>query len=110
MLYVERNAQGRICNVLQAPTETAVEGLSADHPEVLAYIHEAARLQQLLDMDREFVRAIEDLIDVLIKKEVILLTDLPLPVQDKFLRRREVRQQLTLSMPYRPGESDLIPL
>ena len=62
-----------------------------------------------LRLDRDFVRAIEDTIELLIAKEIILFTDLPPKVQEKLLRRkkcaaRPIRRQL------RSTSSDIIPL
>jgi hypothetical protein len=40
------------------------------------------------------VRVLEDLIDLLITRDVIRFTDLPLPAQEKLMERRSMRQSL----------------
>ena len=70
----------------------ANEPLPADNPEVLQFIHERWRQNELSSLDREFIRVIEDVIELLISKNLILFTDLPQAVQAKLNRRNEVRQ------------------
>lgn len=93
MLYVSRDSEGNICELHPVPLGNAREELPADNPEVLQYIHERWRQNELAELDRDFVRVIEDTIELLITKNVILFTDLPPKVQEKLSRRREVRQQ-----------------
>jgi len=93
MLYVARDSSGNICEVHPMPLGDAQEALPADHPEALQFIHERWRQNELSELDRDFVRAIEDTIELLIAKDIILFTDLPPKVQEKLLRRKEVRGQ-----------------
>jgi hypothetical protein len=108
MLYVARDAQGEICELHPTPCDAAREPAQADDPEVLQFIHERWRQNELNELDREFVRALEDTIELLIKKNLILFTELPPQVQEKMLRRKEVRQQGGFS----PSllDTDIIPL
>jgi len=48
----------------------------------------------LATLDSAFVRVLEDLIDTLIEKGVIRLTDLPLAAQQKLGERKHLRQRL----------------
>lgn len=109
MLYVQRDAQGRICELHPTPVGNADEARMADDPEVLQFIHERWRQNELSELDRDFVRVIEDTIELLIAKGVILFTDLPPKVQEKLLRRKEVRQ-LTAFGGRLGGGDDIIPL
>ncbi len=93
MLYAARDAQGNICDLQPAPCGAAQERVQADNPDVLQFIHERWRQNELNTLDREFVRALEDTIELLIKKNLILFTELPLQVQEKMMRRKEIRQQ-----------------
>ncbi len=93
MLYVVRDAQGKISEMHPTPVGETSEALPADNPEVLQFIHERWRQNELSQLDRDFVRVIEDTIELLIAKGVILFTDLPPKVQEKFLMRKEVRQR-----------------
>ena len=108
MYYVMRDAEGRISQV-HAEARPGMQVVADDDPEVLQYIHERWRENELNQLDREFVRVIEDTIELLMAKNLILFTDLPPMVQQKFLRRREVRQQTHFSDVYQAGD-DIIPL
>ena len=110
MLYVERDGEGRILELHPMPFGNAKEALPADHPEVLQFIHERWRQNELDALDRDFVRVIEDTIELLIAKDLILFTDLPAKVQEKLLRRKEVRQQTHYLGNFGIGGDDIIPL
>ncbi|MDR2186556.1 MAG: hypothetical protein LBE62_00720 [Azonexus sp.] len=111
MFYVVRDSSGKICELHREPRENAIERLPTDHPEVLQFIHERWRENELSQLDREFVRVIEDTIELLIAKGLILFTDLPPPVQEKLLRRKEVRKQTHYSgfLSDTPGD-DIVPI
>jgi hypothetical protein len=110
MLYVVRDGEGRITELHPMPLGNANEALPADHPEVLQFIHERWRQNELDALDRDFVRVIEDTIELLIAKDLILFTDLPAKVQEKLLRRKEVRQLKHYSGNFGSGGDDIIPL
>ena len=110
MLYVARDASGHICELHPMPQGNAQEPLPADNPEALQFIHERWRQNELSELDRDFVRAIEDTIELLIAKEIILFTDLPSKVQEKLLRRKEIRGQTHYAGNYGANDSDIIPL
>jgi len=110
MLYVARDSAGQICDLHPVAVGAAQEAVSADHPEVLQFIHERWRESQLTELDRDFVRVIEDTIELLIKKDVILFTDLPPKVQEKLLRRKEVRELTNYTGSMGSGGDDVIPL
>ena len=92
------------------PLTGAKEGLEADNPEVLQFIHDRWRQNELTDLDRDFVRAIEDTIELLISKGIILFTDLPDRVQEKLLRRKEIRSQTSFSGNFSTDNDDMIKL
>lgn len=110
MLYVARDDTGKISELHPMPLGNAQEALPADNPEVLQFIHERWRQHELSDLDRDFVRAIEDTIELLIAKDIILFTELPAKVQEKLLRRKEVRGQTHYAGHYGATNSDIIPL
>jgi len=110
MLYVARDGEGRISELHPMPLGNANEALPADNPEVLQFIHERWRQNELDALDRDFVRVIEDTIELLIAKDLILFTDLPPKVQEKLLRRKEVRQLRHYDGHFGSGGDDIIPL
>lgn len=100
MPYVRRNPVGRIVALLdetearaeQSAGET-VEYLSGTHPDVIGFLA-ADPAESFNGLDASFIRVMEDLIDVLIEKGVLRLTDLPIEAQRKLLARKDMRRKL----------------
>lgn len=67
-------------------------------PQVKAFLensqNEALIKDVLNGLDLEMVRVIEDMVDLMIEKDLILFTDLPEPVQNKLLFKRSLRDSL----------------
>ena len=114
MPYIRRDPEGRLLS-LHREAETGAEELVADDAvEVQAFIdaigvngvndvnpandaNDANGADTFSQLDAGFVRVLEDLIDVLIAKHVINLTDLPAEAQDKLYARRSHRHSTALS-------------
>lgn len=98
MPFVSRNEQGAITGVFNKPTPIAQERLDLDDAELRRYLEsdqpDEAR-DALASSDREMARVVEDLIEVLIAKNVINFTDFPTEAQRKMLRRRNLRRDLS---------------
>ena len=62
------------------------------NPEVQRYLEVV--MKQPSSSDTETIRVIEDLVDLLIEKKLILLTDLPAAAQKKLSERRQIRGDL----------------
>ena len=98
MPFVSRNEQGAITGVFNKPTPIAREQLDLDDTELRRYLEgseSSAPHDALAASDREMGRIVEDLIDVLIAKNVINFTDFPLEAQRKMLRRQKLRRGLS---------------
>lgn len=111
MPFAQRDENGRIMALFERPTENADEQVSSTDPDVEAFLRNAASHppQQLLETtDREIVRVLEDLIEVLVDKNVLMFTELPLAAQDKLIRRRRARDQLGNDGNVMVGEDDII--
>jgi len=94
MPYVKRDEQGRIITLNLEPGEGLTE-LPANSPELIEFMHKMGLEQSTLQQsDMRLVRVLEDLIDLLIDRDVIRFTDLPLPAQEKLMERRSIRQSL----------------
>lgn len=94
MPYVKRDEQGRI-TALSLEPGGGLEDIPASSPELLDFIHSLDMEQSTLQQsDMRLVRVLEDLIDLLIDRDVIRFTDLPLPAQEKLMERRSMRQSL----------------
>lgn len=111
MPYIQRDDQGRIDSLHRHASPLASEFVPDDDPEVLAFVGVGvvsgsgaaatagsdtggdAGGDSLVRMDASFVRVIEDLIDLLMVKNVITLTDLPIQAQNKLLARKSFRDK-----------------
>lgn len=97
MPYVERNASGQIVALYAAPGETAGEALPATHADVLRFLlsgEQGADGDGMLAADLKMIRVIEDVIDLLVSKNLILFSELPVPVQNKILAKKGQREKL----------------
>lgn len=94
MHYVARDGEGRVVAVSLVADAAHPEPMSADAPELAALLRTGGEQGSLASSDLRLVRVLEDLIDLLIDKEVIRFTDLPPPAQEKLMERRSLRHSL----------------
>jgi hypothetical protein len=98
MAFVKRDEQGNIVAVFDAPQQDAQETLSVNSEELLAFLRESENADHaraaLSVSDMALIRVLEDLVNTLIDKEVILFTDLPLAAREKLANREKIRGQL----------------
>lgn len=74
---------------------SGLEEIPITSPELIDFMRNAGMEQSTLQQsDMRLVRVLEDLIDLLIDRDVIRFTDLPLPAQEKLMERRSMRQSL----------------
>ena len=94
MLYAIRNDEGRIISLSETPQQGA-EPVDIKNKEVLQFLsindEEFSPEEFLEKSDTSVARIFEDLVDVLIHKNLILFTDLPEMAQQKLLSRRLAR-------------------
>jgi hypothetical protein len=94
MPFVRRSATGQIESLHRHQSEDVREFLAEDHPDVLAFLGVAPPRREDFDrLDADFVRVIEDVIDTLIIKNVINITDLPAEAQAKLFARKAFRER-----------------
>ena len=95
MPFIRRTAQGAI-DSLHRRDEGGAEFLPDDHPDVRAFLGaEPVGQGGFASLDADFIRVIEDVIDTLISKNVINITDLPLEAQTKLFGRKGYRERAT---------------
>ena len=97
MLYVQRNAQGSTVRVEAAAFAGAQETLAADAQEIQAWFANQdveSSLLQLKQSDLDMIRVLDDLVQVLMDKGVLRITDLPPAAQSKLLSRTQARVAL----------------
>jgi hypothetical protein len=94
-MYIKRNDQREIVAVSVTHEPGFDETLADDAPEVQAFLmrFQPQRQKDLAESDLEMVRVLEDLVSLLIERNVIRFTDLPTAAQTKLLSRRELRGQ-----------------
>lgn len=99
MPYVERDSSGAIV-ALTAHSGASSEFLSIENTEVLGFLTRQSSSSSdvanvnLLAEDLKLIRAIEDVIDLMISKNMIIFSELPFAVQQKVLKKRGMREKL----------------
>jgi hypothetical protein len=96
MLYAQRDEAGTIIALFANPSDQAKEAVSPDDAEVLQFLlqeeGDTAAKHYLRQSDLGLIRVVEDLIELLMQKNLILLTELPEAAQKKILNRKQVRE------------------
>jgi hypothetical protein len=99
MLFIERDAKGAIAAIRKGgEQESGQEPASLLDEEVVAFLHSTGGNEPLahllMSSDASMVRVVEDLIDLLMAKKLILFTELPPQAREKILGRKQLRAQL----------------
>lgn len=93
MFYALRDASGQI-NSLHRDPVVGAQTLPEDHPEVRQFLGRDSE-QQFASLDANFMRVLEDLIDALIRRNVLCITDLPMEAQLKLFDRKHFREGIS---------------
>jgi hypothetical protein len=99
MPYIERSADGKIIGLrtVAGPNSTETKSLTDD--EILNFLKDNLDntfLKSLLaQSDAGIIRLLEDLIDLLTKKNIILFTELPEKAQEKIIERAQIREKIS---------------
>ena len=97
MPYIRRDSEGRIVSLHRDGAQGA-EFLPDDHGDVQAFVGNGANARDDFSrLDADFVRVIEDVIDTLIVKNVLNITDLPEQAQAKLFARKSFRERVSQS-------------
>lgn len=95
MIYVERDDSGKIVALYNAPNAVAREQKSSLDEEVLAFFDATDSCKQLMtQIDLSTIRIIEDLIDILVRKNLINFTELPEHAQQRLWERKRLREKI----------------
>lgn len=99
MAYIRRDPEGKIIGVFDTPQDDAIEFLSPNAPELLNFLGQTddanAARSLLSSSDQALIRVLEDLVNTLIDKGVILFTDLPPAAREKLANREKFRDHLS---------------
>ncbi len=95
MPFVKRDTSGAIQAVCASPDGECHEEVPADDPSLAVFLASLQPEQAAIaDTDQGFVRVLEDVIDLLIERDVFQLQDLPQDARDKLQRRKALRSKL----------------
>jgi hypothetical protein len=99
MLYVERARDGKITALYSSPRPNADEQKTVMDEEILNFLHTTvsadSRKLLLALSDMGIIRLLEDLIDLLIQKNIIIFTELPEQAQERITERKRLREAAT---------------
>ncbi len=99
MVYVKRDSRGAIVAVSQQADGQCQEAVDPGDPAVRAFMAALAEDQSRLDAtDQDFVRVLEDVVELLIAKGLILFTELPDSAQQKIMNRQRLRSELSRAL------------
>lgn len=98
MPYIKRDSTGNIYSIAAKEDDEHKEFIAATDQEMIGFLTaqsntEGAK-QALAESDRDIARVTDDLIQLMITKNLILFTDLPEAVQQKLLSREKLRSHL----------------
>jgi len=96
MPFILREPSGEIASLHRADPGGG-EWLADTDPVVQAFVGRTGEGDgaEFHRLDADFVRVIEDVIDTLIVRNVINITDLPVQAQAKLLARKSLRERLS---------------
>ncbi|MDR3424976.1 MAG: hypothetical protein P4M13_07880 [Alphaproteobacteria bacterium] len=114
MPYIQRDENGKI---VKASARVLVGGelVPHGHPDVVAFLKTRGQDPQAVELalaelrrtDGEMARAVEDVIMVLLKKNIVKMTDLPKPVQERMSFR--VKQRVLIQDIYDQATARIVP-
>jgi hypothetical protein len=98
MPYLERSADGKIIGLRTVAGPNCTEACSLTDEETLDFlkdnVDEKFLKTLLIQSDAGLIRLLDDLIDLLTKKNIILFTELPEKAQEKILERAQIREKI----------------
>ena len=96
MPFVKRNDKGTIIAVSQVEEAGFAEEVPTGDVLLTEFLGEVTDGKSSLDStDQDFIRVLEDVVELLINKGIILFTDLPESAQHKMMQRQRMRSELT---------------
>ncbi|WP_249115757.1 hypothetical protein [Azoarcus sp. L1K30] len=93
-MFVKRDESGRIVAASLEIRGDVCEPVEEGAPELLAFGRGDSSEATLTASDLRLVRVLEDIVDLLIERDVIRFTDLPEQAQEKLMERRSLRASM----------------
>ena len=95
MPYVFKNADGKIAAIYDKKEDINAVWLDENSPEVINFKKRTTQTEnELAASDMELIRVLEDIVDLLIKKQVFVFTELPVFAQSKLSKRQKMRTDM----------------
>ncbi|MGB1740262.1 MAG: tryptophan synthase subunit beta [Pseudomonadales bacterium] len=99
MPYIKRDEAGQIISVSLSQESDDQEFIDAENAQLAAFFEDArASADSLRESDSDLVRVLEDLIEMLTAKGIILFTELPESAQQKIMLRKRLRKDRSNSL------------
>ena len=96
MPFVKRDEHGSVIAVSQQPGSGCNEELPKGDQAIAAFLDSVGSEESpLATSDQDLIRVLEDLVDLLVTKGLILFTELPLDAQQKIMNRQQMRDELS---------------
>ena len=96
MPFVKRDESGKIDAISLSESADFAEFVDAESVELEVFLEDARpSADSLRESDSDLVRVLEDLIEMLTAKGVIMFTELPESAQQKILFRKRLRKDRT---------------
>ncbi|MDP3268054.1 MAG: hypothetical protein Q8M40_03310 [Legionella sp.] len=96
MVYIKRDKDGRICAIYDRK-DSETQEIDTHDPEFVDFLTRCDKDLQLkfLQSDLQMIRVLEDVIDILMDKNIITITDFPQPAIEKLLARQAFRKRFS---------------
>ncbi|MGB1904911.1 MAG: hypothetical protein ACPH9W_09810, partial [Pseudomonadales bacterium] len=95
----KRDEAGQIISVSLSQESDDQEFIDAENAQLAAFFEDArASADSLRESDSDLVRVLEDLIEMLTAKGIILFTELPESAQQKIMLRKRLRKDRSNSL------------
>ena len=109
MPFVNRNSDGEIIAVAAEKNQECCEPIGIDDPGLQLFIQTMSsdNRSKMTESDLDFVRVVEDLVDLLISKNYILFTELPEKAQEKMRNRQALRGKMNSRLDLLPEDDEL---
>lgn len=108
-MFVRRDESGRIVAASLVAEAGIAEAVEDGDPELLAFGRGDPAGATLTASDLRLVRVLEDIVDLLIERDVIRFTDLPQQAQEKLMERKSLRASMRKGLDLLGhGDEDLI--
>ena len=112
MIYVKRDGQGRIVALCNECDDEDMDAVSSNDPAVIEFLTRSdpgtETFAFLKQSDLDLVRVVEDLTELLVNKNLIMFTELPLAAQQKLLGRKRVRETLSQNNSLMVGKDEIL--